>query len=110
MKEIIFKTCVRRTQKDMLAYYERRFANFQTDTIYVSEMSPMSPKNGGFAAREFWRTASEDEARRTFYPVWFKNASWYGASQYYIKDRHEGGRNTPKPTVIVGCGTGTYCK
>lgn len=110
MKEIGFAACLRRTNNNMLPYYQKKFAAFKTDDITVSEMSPMSPKNGGFAARAVWRTASEDEARRTLYPVWFKNASWYGASQYYIKDRHEGGRPYPKPYRLVGCGTGTEFK
>ena len=60
---------------------------FKTDRVFVSEKPPCSPDNGGYAAREFWRRASEDEASRTTYDVWFKNASFYGSHRYYIKDR-----------------------
>lgn len=107
MKEIIFKVCVRRTKNDMTAYYNRKFADFKTDTIYVSEKSPMSPDNGGREAQRVWRRADETEAKNTYDEVWFKNASWYGGSQFYIKDRHLGGRPTPRPSILVGCGTGT---
>lgn len=84
---IIFQTCVRRAKNNMRPYYEKRFGHFKTNRLYVSEMSPCSPHNGGYAARQFWRRASEDEASRTTYDVWFKNASFYGSHRYYIKDR-----------------------
>lgn len=108
--EIIFATCIRRTKNNMLPYYQKKFSNFKTDRVFVSEMSPCSPHNGGYAAREFWRRADESEASRTYYDVWFKNASWYGGSEFFIKDRMEGGRPTPRPTVIVGCGEHTECR
>ena len=103
--EIKYTPYVRRCPRG--SYYAKKFADFKTDEITVSERSPMSPQNGGYEARTYWRRADEDEAKRTFYPVWFKNASWYGGSQYYIKDRHEGGRNTPRPAIVVGCGEHT---
>lgn len=108
MKKINYVECNRRNPND--SYYQTLFLGFKSDDITVSERSPMSPRNGGFDARKYWRRATADEAKRTYYPVWFKNASWYGASEYYIKDRHEGGRNAPKPTRIVGCGEFTECR
>lgn len=68
-------------------YYEAKFKDFRSCDITVSERSPMSPKHGGYAARRYWRVATEEEARRTSYSVWFKNSSLYGASKYYINDR-----------------------
>lgn len=107
-KTIDYVVCERRTPRD--SYYQKKFADFKSDDITVSERSPMSPRTGGIDARPYWRRATEDEARRTYYPVWFKNATWYGASEYYIKDRHEGGRNTPRPAIIVGYGEYTQCR
>ena len=99
---ITYYNCNRRKPNDN--YYKKLFADFKSDDITVSERSPRSPKNGGIEARKYWRRADEDEARRTIYPVWFKNASWYGRSEYFIKDKHEGGRDYPKPEIIVGYG------
>lgn len=100
MKNIEYVSCDRRTPRD--SYYQSKFAKFNTDDIFVSERSPMSPRNGGVAAKLYWRRATEFEAERTFYPIWFKNASWYGAAEYYIKDRHEGGRPAPKTVFRDG--------
>lgn len=97
-KTINYSGCNRCTPRD--SYYQTMFADFKSDDITVPERSPMSPQNGGYAARNYWRRADEDEAKRTLSAIWFKNASWYGGSQFYIKDRHEGGRNTPRPAKI----------
>jgi len=93
-KSINYIACNRCTPRD--SYYQTMFADFKSDDITVSERSPLSPLTGGLEARAYWRRATADEAKRTYYPVWFKNATWYGSSEYYIKDRHEGGRPAPK--------------
>jgi hypothetical protein len=86
--EIIYATCVRRKPNEK--YYEKKFKDFKAERIYVSEFPPCSKRNGGYDARYFWSPATEDQAMRFEGQVFFKNASFYGCSIYYIKDR--GGR------------------
>ena len=83
--DIKFEAFVRCSPK--ISYYEKKFSNFKAERIYVSEFSPYSKRNSGYAARYFWSPATEEQARDFEGQVFFKNASYYGGSRYYIKDR-----------------------
>ena len=83
--EIIFAANVRRNFNEK--YYEKKFNGFKAERIYVSEFGPCSQRNGGYEARSFWSPATEEEAMNFEGQVFFKNASFAGGSQYYIKNR-----------------------
>lgn len=83
--EIIYATFLRRKPNEK--YYERKFKDFKAERIYVSEFPPCSKRNGGYYARYFWSSATEEQAMRFEGQVFFKNASLYGGSRYYIKDK-----------------------
>lgn len=81
--EIIYATSVRCKQNT--SYYEKKFKDFKAEKVIVSEFPPQSERNGG--REKGWRQVSETEAKDFCGIVFFKNASFYGGSRYYIKDR-----------------------
>ena len=85
--EIKFETFLRCSPK--LSYYQKKFASFKAERIYVSEFSPYSKRNEGSSARYSWSPATEQQAMNFEGQVFFKNASFAGGSRYYVKDRIE---------------------
>ena len=81
--KIEFINCNRCYKNDMTDYYQKRFSDFKTENLTVSEHSPR--KRGETAKESGWYEVDYEEAHSSKNPVWFKNASWFGRSRYYIK-------------------------
>lgn len=81
--KISYTAYLRRSFRE--SYYQKKFSGFVCSEIVVSEFSPCSPQNLGYSARPYWKKVSEEEARVSSGRLWFKNSSFYGASQYYVE-------------------------